>query len=214
MSVCVICKERQAKRFCPALNAKICPVCCARDRMMELACPESCVYLQSGRDNAAKREGQFVGHIRAAEGLGPYRAQESHMRVMALIQSSVVEVRRGPFMDLRDSEILAGLKNALKNLETAETGLIYEHHEDSRAVAAVSQTVRTHLEKLAEERSANSYIEPIRHSTIVEAFNFEIDRIEAHLREFGDSQHYLRFISLYVPWEKRDRDAAKQLIVV
>lgn len=214
MSACVICKERQAKRFCPALNAKICPVCCARDRMMELACPESCSYLQSGRDTASMREGNFLAHVRASKGVGQWRYQESHLRVMSAIQRAIVEVRRSSFMDLRDSEILAGINNALKNLETAESGLIYEHREGSRAVAAVSQRIRDNLDKLAEELGTKHYAEPIKHSVIVEAINFEIDRVEAHIQEFGDQQHYLRYVCLFVPWEKRERDAAKQLIVV
>jgi hypothetical protein len=211
MSVCAICKKRPAKRFCPALDTKICAVCCAKDRMMELACPESCIHLMSARDNTSKREGELMGRIRMAKGTIPSRLDDAHVHAVIVIQASIAEIRRSSFTDLQDTEILAALTNTRKNLDTADTGLIYEHTDSSPRVQAVSKHIREQIEALSDEGGIEH---GITRSVITDAISLEIERLEAHSAEGGDGQSYLRFISLFVPWEKRERDKAKQLIVL
>src|SRR5436853_6780999 len=66
MPVCPICNKRAAKRSCPALRTKICAVCCARERMIELACPDSCTYLRDARTQMAAREVEWREREREA----------------------------------------------------------------------------------------------------------------------------------------------------
>ena len=206
MSVCVICKKRQAKRSCPALNAKICPICCATDRMMELACPESCVHLETGRQNAAQREGHFMAQARAAAGLGRPHLHPGHLHIIGTIHKAIAEVRRSRFRDLRDSDILAALVNAHKNLETADSGLIYEHPVTSPPVRAVSEHIREELETLSKTDSLEGRL---TRSKMMGAMSFEIETLELRLREQGDGQHYLQFFSLFVPWETKEGSLAR-----
>ncbi|MBI3947361.1 MAG: hypothetical protein HY321_15665 [Armatimonadetes bacterium] len=42
---CPVCEQRKPKRTCPALEAVICPLCCAQKRQKEIACPETCPHL-------------------------------------------------------------------------------------------------------------------------------------------------------------------------
>lgn len=42
---CAHCKQKIAKRHCPALDARICPTCCGRNRLETIDCPPDCVYL-------------------------------------------------------------------------------------------------------------------------------------------------------------------------
>ena len=60
MASCHICNKRAGKRACPAVGNGICAVCCARDRMIELACPDTCGYLISGREHAKARESEII----------------------------------------------------------------------------------------------------------------------------------------------------------
>ena len=50
---CPLCSTRPAKRQCPALNQAICPVCCGTKRLVEIRCPDDCVYLASSRRHPA-----------------------------------------------------------------------------------------------------------------------------------------------------------------
>ncbi|MFZ2055367.1 MAG: hypothetical protein WAU81_14360 [Candidatus Aminicenantales bacterium] len=45
MAKCSHCRQRKAKRSCPALGSPLCPLCCGRLREKELHCPPGCPYL-------------------------------------------------------------------------------------------------------------------------------------------------------------------------
>jgi hypothetical protein len=45
MVKCANCRQRKAKRACPALGSELCPLCCGRLRQQELRCPPSCPFL-------------------------------------------------------------------------------------------------------------------------------------------------------------------------
>src|SRR5579862_4740896 len=47
--LCTVCQKRPAKRFCPALGEKICPICCGKEREVTIDCPSDCPYLISAR---------------------------------------------------------------------------------------------------------------------------------------------------------------------
>jgi hypothetical protein len=50
---CPLCERRKARRDCPALGRSICSVCCGTKRLVEIACPDSCVHLTAARANPA-----------------------------------------------------------------------------------------------------------------------------------------------------------------
>jgi hypothetical protein len=45
MARCSHCRQRKAKRPCPALGSDLCPLCCGRLREKELHCPPGCSFL-------------------------------------------------------------------------------------------------------------------------------------------------------------------------
>ena len=56
MTKCPSCGQRKGQRSCPALGAAICSLCCGTKRQKEIACPESCQYLQTGLAYQKHRE--------------------------------------------------------------------------------------------------------------------------------------------------------------
>ena len=43
---CGYCGLRAGKRYCPALDKVICPICCAGNRLKDISCPAGCKYLE------------------------------------------------------------------------------------------------------------------------------------------------------------------------
>ncbi|SLM47949.1 conserved protein of unknown function [Nitrospira japonica] len=64
MSQCLYCKQRKGKRSCPALGGLICPLCCGEHRIVRIACPQDCDYLESGSDYQQKRLGEHFMPLR------------------------------------------------------------------------------------------------------------------------------------------------------
>lgn len=62
MSTCVYCHERKGKRPCPALAGEtdgvICSQCCGEHRVLRIACPSDCVYLDANSAYQQKRAGE------------------------------------------------------------------------------------------------------------------------------------------------------------
>src|SRR5215467_1339961 len=137
MRLCSICEKRPAKRDCPALASMICSVCCARDRMIKIKCPEACEYLQAGRKSSIEKIGN--DRIRFIEQQGiPYDQRvAAGMRTMMIFEGAIVETQRMEFQSLKDQDIADGVDTAIRTLGTFESGLLYTHQADTAAAQLV-----------------------------------------------------------------------------
>ena len=124
------------------------------------------------------------------------------MAVAYLIDQAIVYSLRGtngtPITALSDSEAVGAIDNAIKNLETEETGLIYEHRGSSARVQELSERIRLEIEKAFAKETAEA--RP-RRSEIIRALKYVRDAMQAHAKRPGaQSQDYIRYISLFCPW--------------
>lgn len=200
MPTCPRCNKRPAKRSCPALRTKICAVCCARERMIVLACPESCQYLQDARAQSAERESALrskdAAYIKTSE-----QITQRTLPLLLVIEAAVVNAHRGvegaEVRDLKNAEIAESFENATKNLQTEESGLIYEHHAASSRVEEVSRRIRAALDDFT--KKAPDEYRP-RRSDILKMLDVTRAAVEAHIRRGEEEDSYLRHISIYFPW--------------
>ena len=108
--------------------------------MIDLACPESCPYLINARASAVERERELRRREPSTIGAPDLSLNQRALTCVQAIERALVDAARGvgelSIHDLDDTEILAAIENAVKNLETEESGLIYEHRAGtSRAYA-------------------------------------------------------------------------------
>jgi len=189
-------------------------VCCARERMIELACPESCSYLIEARTTVTQREMALRRKETAAD---PRDLKLNERGLLALdgIQRAIINAQRGigasAFRDLDDAEMLAAVENTIKNLETEDSGLIYEHRADSQRIRELSRRIREGLDEIAKEAPAEA--RP-RRTEILKALTFIREAVNAHIRRAaGDpeaSRTFIRYITLFYPWPE---EAAAPLIL-
>ena len=181
--------------------------------MIELACPETCSYLIEARSTASQRE-RLLLQKEAASNLRDLRLPERALIALNVVEEAVVNTQRGvtgpALRDLNDEETVAAIENAIKNAETEESGLIYEHSAGSPRIAEVSRRIREALTKMAEEIPAE--VRP-RRADILKALAFARDAAKAHTQRSGGSTpsfSYIRYITLFSPWPEA---AAKPLII-
>ena len=204
MPSCPRCNKRAAKRVCPALRTKICAMCCARERMIELACPESCSYLKDARSEVAEREMKLRTKdevfAKVAHGITPRLVP-----LLLLIESVIVNSHRGidgtAMTDLKDSEILEAIENVIKNVETEGSGIIFEHSSRSPRIETLSRQIRTKVEVVTAEIPADA--RPPR-SDILKTLNIERAAVGSHIRRNEAGTSYLRHIALFVPWPEQE----------
>ncbi len=132
MSKCVHCQRQKGKRPCPALGGLICPVCCGEHRMVRIACPADCSYLESGNEYQQKRLGEQLSPLRRDF----YRqiAELGGDKAGALF--NLVEVVAFGYFhgrkDGQDAEVVAGLQALRRSLSplhvpTAPLAVFAEH---------------------------------------------------------------------------------------
>ncbi len=174
--------------------------------MIELACPESCQYLNIARSETAQRENELRGKELLEEGRMPHDLNNRERGIVDELFDAIARVHRGlngPQMsDLTDSEIADALENAIKNLETEASGIIYEHHAATPRIEEVSRRLRDELDQMAKRIRAEQ--RPKR-SEMINALKFMRDKAQAHIKR-NDGQEprsFLRFITLYVPWPEQ-----------
>lgn len=182
-------------------------MCCAHERMLELACPESCSYLIEARTSASHREMALRRKEAAAD---PRNLKLTERGLLALdgIQHAIVNAQRGigasAFRDLDDAEMLAAVENTIKNLETEDSGLIYEHRAASSRIGELSRRIRERLDEIAKD--ALEEARP-RRTDVLKALTFIREAANAHIqRAAGDpeaSRTFIRYITLFYPWPKQ-----------
>lgn len=176
--------------------------------MIELRCPESCQYLNIARKETAQRENELRGKEFLEEGRIPHDLNRREKHIVDEIFESIARAHRGlngPTMsDLTDAEIFDALENAIKNLETESSGIIYEHHAATPRIEEVSRRIRADLDELAKHITPED--RPKR-SEMIQSLKFMRDKAQAHLKrnEGGNEpRSLLRFVALYVPWPERE----------
>jgi hypothetical protein len=55
MALCSRCRQRKAKRTCPALGSSLCSLCCGLARNKDIPCPDSCPVLAEHRPYQERR---------------------------------------------------------------------------------------------------------------------------------------------------------------
>src|SRR6185295_10601299 len=109
MARCPLCSERPAKRFCPAKNVRICPVCCGSRREVDIDCPSSCHFLQAGRayeDDSRKPEPELLSMVQAFD-------REFISRHSPVLSEATVVIDNERYTSpwMTDSDVIGVLRN-------------------------------------------------------------------------------------------------------
>lgn len=177
--------------------------------MIELACPDTCGYLISAREHAKAREGEIISRQFAEMGI-KFNPNRVHMTLGIAVDEAVIAIQRESYKDIDDTEILAAIENAIKNIETAGTGLIYEHKEASRRVQELSQKIRTHLDEVAAKFPPET--RP-RSLDVVESLKLIGNLVRAHVRSGEDKRTYLRYIAMFHAWTEEQSGDRPRIVL-
>jgi hypothetical protein len=142
---CALCGRRTAKRACPGVGQDICPVCCGTKRLTEIACPPTCVYLESAqRHPAAAVKRQQDSDLTILMGaLG--RISERQLELFFLIQTFVTRFKADGGLPVVDADVAEAAGALASTFETAARGVLYEHQAPSAGGEALRRALTTFL---------------------------------------------------------------------
>ena len=137
---CPLCRERKGKRACPAKGEMICAHCCGTKRLVEIDCPQSCVYLTGA--HAPAWEGRETEKRRDARRVLPYMQElsepQARLFFLTLVGVQAIRARRPDLEDTLLAEAIAALR---RTVETRTRGVLYEHQaQDARAQGLIMRS--------------------------------------------------------------------------
>lgn len=121
---CALCRQRKAKRYCPGVNGKICPLCCGTERENKVDCPLDCAYLRQAHQYEFDRaktppEIPYARYEISDEFLHEREPFIGSLALRLLEQAY-------EFSGTLDRDLLAALDSLIRTWETLESGLYYE----------------------------------------------------------------------------------------
>jgi hypothetical protein len=145
---CAICGKRPAKRGCPARGDQICAVCCATKRLVEIACPDDCRYLESAqRHPAAVLKKQIDADVTVLMStIG--RLSEQQLQLFFLLQSMVLSYKPEGLARLTDTDVALAAGALARSLETSSKGVIFEEATGSVVAEGLRRAVRPVLDEV------------------------------------------------------------------
>ena len=148
---CPLCQRRTARRACPALGHDICPVCCGTKRLIEINCPEDCVFLSASRHHppavVQRQQARDIAVLAPTlQGLA-----NRQFRLLLLLASVIARHVPEDFHTLQDDDIAEAANAVASTLETASRGVIYEHRAGSRPAMHLAEDVKRFLAQLHED---------------------------------------------------------------
>lgn len=148
---CPLCVTRPAKRRCPALNQAICPVCCGTKRLVEIRCPDDCVYLAAARRHPAasvqrQHELDVALLLPAMAGF-----TDRQSRFFFLFQSIALRHPADALRPLLDADIAEATAATAATLETASRGVIYEQAPATLNAKELSAAFGRAFEEIVEQ---------------------------------------------------------------
>jgi hypothetical protein len=145
MVKCANCRQRKAKRPCPALGSELCPLCCGRLRQKELHCPPSCPFLTEHKLYQENKIIQKKGKVRE-----DFRPDE---RLDWLALNAEVPLReyadRNP--GLTDRDAILALEYAKDRAEKSRTRLLLPRDE-GRVKNELGESILQSLEQCRFQR--------------------------------------------------------------
>ena len=131
--LCPLCRQRKARRTCPALGQQICAVCCGTKRLVEIQCPETCPYLATAREHppaVVQREQQRD----VAAMMHTMRdVTERQQQLMFLLLGIARRYEGDALQSVVDADLADAARSLASTLETANRGVIYEHQPGTMA---------------------------------------------------------------------------------
>jgi hypothetical protein len=188
--ICHLCRQRKARRSCPALGQEICAVCCGTKRLVEIACPPDCPYLVSAREHppavvVRQHQDDLAVLTRTMRDLNERQSRLLFLLFTFFAERPPTRSTRSGYSDLVeghealdlqsliDADIAEATGALAATYETAVRGVIYDHRPASIPAERLASALKAALSDAG--RTAGTPFE--RDAALV------LRRLEAAVRE-------------------------------
>jgi len=208
---CPLCNQRKGKRSCPAKNATICAQCCGEKRVLEIDCPESCEFLQVGRDHESRS--QRMRHLLSADPVKlekRRRVYTEYRSLVAHVESMLADERRQS-RDLSDKDVAESLDLLLATLRTEEKGILYERVSNDLRVDGLRRRLKEALDMHLNPQEEG--VERMRRGQVIECLEVIRDVVASHMEAGPSELSYVDFLARLMPRKEMPAGSGSSIII-
>ena len=143
---CPVCERRRNKRSCPAKGARICSVCCGREREVSINCPLDCLYLRESRDREYKSTLDPSNFPFKEIEIDQHFIEEHGELLNGLAQSTLESTFA--VTGASDIDTQLALEALIECYRTLKSGIYYERRPDSSYGRAIFDGLRGWIQTL------------------------------------------------------------------
>ena len=117
MAKCWYCKTKKGKRYCEAIDNLLCPICCAKNRMVNINCQNDCRYLEGAFIRIKREEEKRFSALIKNVPHGQYDDilyDDEIAMIAAEIETFVLECYMNEDYSLTDKKVFECFKNLYK----------------------------------------------------------------------------------------------------
>jgi hypothetical protein len=156
---CLICKQRKAKRSCPAKGGAICSICCGREREVSISCPFECRHLQDSRYKDGRAlVGKPIPYPDVQ--FGSSFADRNTPLFLILVRTILDAAAETP--GVVDSDVREALEAVVRTQRSLKGGIYYETKPGSFYAQKVADALQEELDDVpAEDEDEFGLIRPL-----------------------------------------------------
>jgi hypothetical protein len=130
------------------VGQEICPVCCGTKRLVEIACPPDCIYLESAYRHPAaavkRQQERDLAVLMAVLG----RVSEGQLQLFFLLHTFISRFKPAALSRIVDGDVADAAGALAASFETSSRGVLYEHHANSVVGEELRRELKTFLAEL------------------------------------------------------------------
>jgi hypothetical protein len=124
---------------------QICAVCCGTKRLTEIACPPTCIYLESAQRHPAAAVKRQQEHDAAVLMGALGGVSERQLQLFFVIHTFIFRWKHDAAARLVDMEVADAAGALASSFETASRGVLYEHQVTSPTGEALRRELKVFL---------------------------------------------------------------------
>ncbi len=194
--LCKLCEKRRARRYCPGVEAEICPQCCGTGREITIDCPADCSFLRESRvhERPAPLTEKDIPNLDIE--LKESFVQEHEHEVMALSLALARAMERERAVDLDAREAIDSL---VRTYRTLQSGLIYESRPQNPYAAGIQERLVKAIEELRKSVAEEAGMQMLRDTDVLATLVF-LQRLEIqHNNGRRRGRAFSDFLRMYFP---------------
>lgn len=194
---CVLCKQRNGKRYCPGVRGYICTICCGTEREVSIDCPFDCPHLQEAYRNEQQRARRPQKPAYPEQEMPEHFVEEHNALIAGLALTLLDNAPEGS--GIRDDDLRAVLDSLIRTYQTLSSGLVYETLPDGPMRVNIYRKLQEFVQQWRSRESEQTGMTSLRDGDVLRSLVFLARAAQIHGNHRPRGRSFVAFLRRALP---------------